>query len=855
MFLSSLLGRRTSRNQSIRAARSGRSFARRRSLRHEALEPRRVLDSVGLDPLDAVPLERVIVQLQDDVADVGQAAEGLLQPLAGRLGHVYEHALKGFSAQLPPAAVDALQNHPLVKLVEPSIMMHALGQTVPTGVDRIDAEPSLSSLTGDVDVDVAIIDSGIHDHPDLNVVGGRHFYTVTTGPPSGRGTHQDDNYDDDYGHGTHVAGIAAAMDEAPETDSPTDGNGYVGVAPGARLWAVKVLDSNGLGSVDDIVAGVDWVTAHAAEIEVANMSIGVEGQNSTLRTAIQNSVAAGVVYMVAAGNDAQDVYGEDGTFGIDNDFIPAAYPEAATISALADSDGQPGGDDSFASFSNYSSSVVAGNPVNSPGAAIDLIMPGVDIWSTYIDNQYVSFSGTSMAAPHAAGLAALYIAENGRASDAAGVYAIRQALIDAGVPQDDPDRGLSVPNDPDSNLENLGWAVAIPDGIEVATTCVCSPGSVYQGDVMEIRVTVQNLGDQGTTSAIEVTLTDETDGGEIGRQTVDGLAAGASTTLTFSWDTTGAIRGDHTLTATHDFSDGDDYDNDSSSGVITVEETATTTTDVAVTSVDAPGSVAPGSLVDVLVTVENVGNQDVTTINVTLQDDTAKITIDTQTIDGLAAGASTTLTFFWDTTGASLGEHTLTATQDLTDDFADNDSMTTAVTVQEASDTMHVADLDGSKNIKGRSGKWEAFVTVFIADSNDPPAAVANATVTGEWSGATSGTVSGTTASDGTVTFASGDLRDTSVTFTVTDVTYETMLYAPGDNADPDGDSDGTTIIIYKDPTGAGAMIAEDADGLEAMCRELAWYHAFVQEQTGTQSENAESDAAEVVDYLMMQPE
>lgn len=134
---------------------------------------------------------------------------------------------------------------------------------------------------------------------------------------------------------------------------------------------------------------------------------------------------------MAAGNASQDIYGDDGTFETDDDVIPACYPEVATISAMADSDGQPGGsgsdtsygsDDSFASFSNFSASVVSGNPVSSSGAAIDLLLPGVDIYSTYKDGGYETLSGTSMSSPHGAGLAGLYIASGGRDTDGDGDY-------------------------------------------------------------------------------------------------------------------------------------------------------------------------------------------------------------------------------------------------------------------------------------------------------------------------------------------------------------------------------------------------------------------------------------------------
>ena len=238
----------------------------RRRLVIEALESRLVLDSVGLEADNApvIPFERVIVLLNDAVTNSRQAATELVQPFQGHLGHIYQHALKGFSVELPAAAVSALQNNPMVKLVEPDAVVRAAGQTVPTGVDRIDAEPGLIPRTGDVDVDIAILDTGIYSgHGDLNVAGGTHFYSITTGPPRNRGQFEDDDYADDNGHGTHVAGIAGAIDEEFGTSDPTDGWGYVGIAPGARLWAVKVLDANGAGHESDLVAGVDWVVARA----------------------------------------------------------------------------------------------------------------------------------------------------------------------------------------------------------------------------------------------------------------------------------------------------------------------------------------------------------------------------------------------------------------------------------------------------------------------------------------------------------------------------------------------------------------------------------------------------------------
>ena len=407
---------------------------------------------------------RYIVVLKDSVsspADVARdmaARHGLIQQ------HIYSVAIKGFSAQIPASRLADAESDPRVDYIEPDLAVQAIKgkppgkggggggdetppeQVIPTGVKRIAANISTTaSIDGTddrVDVDIAIIDTGVSPtHPELN------FYRGVTVAGSGKPAGEDDN-----GHGSHVAGTAAAID---------NGAGVVGVAPGARIWSVKVLNKFGSGSIGGVIAGIDWVTRYASEIESANMSLGATGTSNSLRTALANSVAAGIFYAVAAGNGNRDVYGPDGTFNTGDDSIPAAYPEVAAVSALADSDGADGGtggntsygpDDTLATFSNYSNSVVAGNPVVSPGGAIDVAAPGVDIYSTWKKTGYNTISGTSMASPHLAGAAALYIAVNGKPSNGAGVAAVRQALIDTAYPQNGAS-GFS--GDKDNNSEPL----------------------------------------------------------------------------------------------------------------------------------------------------------------------------------------------------------------------------------------------------------------------------------------------------------------------------------------------------------------------------------------------------------------
>ncbi|MBW6467071.1 MAG: S8 family serine peptidase [Brevefilum sp.] len=328
-------------------------------------------------------------------------------------GFIYEHALKGMSAVVPAGRLAALEKDPRVAYVVADMERSISAQTVPTGIQRIFADTNTAigiDGTDDyrVDVDVAVIDTGIDlQHPELNVVDGVTCASSTPVRPAVCKA----GGDDDHYHGTHVAGTIAAID---------NGSGVVGVAPGARLWAVKVCDSRGSCPSSAIIAGIDYVTANAGEIEVANMSLGGSGYSTAEYNAIQGAVNKGVAFAVAAGNNDADA----------RNYSPAAFDNVLTVSALADFDGKPGGlgsptcrtdqDDTLADFSNW-------------GPAVDIAAPGVCILSTYPieKGSYGTISGTSMASPHAAGALALLASVN-KPTKATEVYALYKQVKDAG---------------------------------------------------------------------------------------------------------------------------------------------------------------------------------------------------------------------------------------------------------------------------------------------------------------------------------------------------------------------------------------------------------------------------------------
>ena len=353
-----------------------------------------------------------IVKLKPQ-ADI-EAAANLARSAGGTVIHEYHNVLHGYAADLSDSELATVEADPQTLMAKPDSELKIAArplppppdQILPFGVDRIDAE-TLSPLAMP---NIAVLDSGIFpSHPDLNIAGG--FNCVGGGS----------SFDDKFGHGTNVAGIIGAKE---------DDFGAVGVAPGYPLWAVRVLRPNGRGMISALICGIEFVTGTRTglnppnPISVANMSLGAPGfddgncgldNDDFLHQAICESVEEGVTYVVSAGNQQSNFQG----------IRPASYREVLTATAMTDYDGKPGGegtkcdvfpnledlDDSAASFSNFatSASVDGNHTVAAPGVCIFTtaapIKGSVDLYTTVAE-------GTSLAAPHVAGVVARCIANN-----------------------------------------------------------------------------------------------------------------------------------------------------------------------------------------------------------------------------------------------------------------------------------------------------------------------------------------------------------------------------------------------------------------------------------------------------------
>lgn len=342
--------------------------------------------SATMQKTDGMDLkDRWIVVFKDDVKDVDATVDELVRTHGGTVHYRYRHAIKGMALTIPEQALKGIARNPNIAFIEADGMAYAnVDQTVGSslwGLDRID-QTSLplnqryTYVADGTGVRVYVIDTGIrttHAQFGTRAVQGYDFVNM------------DADATDDNGHGTHCAG--------------TIGGSTVGVAKNATLVAVKVLSASGSGSWSGVAAGIDWVRGQHGTLggpSVISMSLG-GGASSTVDNAVNNCINAGVTVVVAAGNDNLDAI----------NYSPARVANAITVGSSTNTDAR-------SSFSNY-------------GSVVDLFAPGSSIYSTWYTSNtaYATLSGTSMATPHVAGVAALYLQVNPSAAPASVATAIK----------------------------------------------------------------------------------------------------------------------------------------------------------------------------------------------------------------------------------------------------------------------------------------------------------------------------------------------------------------------------------------------------------------------------------------------
>ncbi|MBU7600469.1 S8 family peptidase [Streptomyces sp. P38-E01] len=351
-----------------------------------------------------------VVLLKDGQVGAAKAGKDLVSEYGGKVSKTYGSTINGFSAKgLSEAEAKRLAADSSVdKVVQnKKFSINATQDNPPSwGLDRIDqAETAGDDAYNYPDsagegVTAYVIDTGVNiEHSDFE---GRatHGFDAVDG---------DEDADDGNGHGTHVAGTIAGAAH--------------GVAKKADVVAVRVLDDAGSGTTEGVIAGIDWVTENASGPAVANMSLG-GGADEALDAAVQKSIDAGITYTLAAGNESSDA----------GQGSPARVEDGITVASSTDADEQ-------SSFSNY-------------GSVVDIYAPGSDITAPWIGgpDEVETISGTSMAAPHVAGAAALYLGENGEAAPAD----VEAALVEAGTKDAITNPGA----DTDNVLLNVGTGEA-----------------------------------------------------------------------------------------------------------------------------------------------------------------------------------------------------------------------------------------------------------------------------------------------------------------------------------------------------------------------------------------------------------
>lgn len=321
--------------------------------------------------------ERVIVLFKNKVD------KNIVVQAKGNINREYKN-VNAIAISVPSAAIKGLKNNPNVAAVETDVKVQVKAQTLDWGINRTQAPTAWSSSFTGKGIKIAVVDTGIAKHDDLVIAGGASFTSYTT------------SYNDDNGHGTHVAGIIGARN---------NGYGTVGIANEADIFAVKVLGSDGSGYLSEIVAGIDWSITN--KMDIVNLSLGTAAASTTLQQVVDKAYSQGILVVAAAGNNGT----ADGLGDTVN--YPAKYDSVIAVAATDFSDKR-------ASFS-------------ATGSTVEVSAPGVNIQSTYLNNGYAAMSGTSMAAPYAAGNLALIKQANPTLTASELRTKLKESVVDLGT--------------------------------------------------------------------------------------------------------------------------------------------------------------------------------------------------------------------------------------------------------------------------------------------------------------------------------------------------------------------------------------------------------------------------------------
>ncbi|MBN1447439.1 MAG: S8 family serine peptidase [Bacteroidetes bacterium] len=635
---------------------------------------------------DGIPdiKDRYIVVFKDEVGNPEAVANELTRGKNAKIHFTYRHAIKGFAATIPEQALEGIRHNPNVDYIEEDgiVYKNTIQYNPPSwGLNRIDQrdlpldnEYEYQNLEGE-GVRVYIIDTGIKfDHTEYN---GRAF----TGPDY---IDNDDYAYDCDGHGTHVAG--------------TVGGTTVGVAKKVTLIAVRVLDCSGSGTYSTVIAGIDWVAGYHQKPAVANMSLG-GGFSTSVNSAVNNAVAKGVVFAVAAGNNNRNAC----------NYSPASAADALTVGATTSSDAR-------ASYSNY-------------GSCVDIYAPGSSIYSSTMTGTppYASWSGTSMATPHVAGVAALYLAVNTSAAPATVESAIKNGGTTGKL----------------SNLRN-----GDPNLLLYSLIAGSSTPTVPLAPTLSVGST--------TTSSITLNWTN------VSSET--GYRLELYDVSTSSWGTLATPGADVTTYTHSNLTPSTNYPYRifavNSVGDSPASNTVTGTTQAPVTIPNAPTNLAAPTITATAVSLtwsDNSNNEDNFYLKRSTDNGQTWPTMwtladnSTQYTDNTVSGSTSyQYQVFAFNSAGSAGSNIL------------------SVNTPQASSNITIASI--TTNSIGNRNLWMAEFTVTIVDGNNSP--VSGATVSGEFSGGYTGTESNTTDQNGQWTFPSGWVPKNvgSITFTVTSV-------------------------------------------------------------------------------------